>query len=142
MQQLNKEAGITPRPGQVLVQHNSPDTIPLSGPMFPPGWGAKDQPILNLQGSGGTYSMQDLTRGSVSYTSGRLREKNVNPAVYDTLVKVTGQKLGDNVVAWQRWWAIEKKNRDLQKHPDSFKPKTGDRVISKPSPPGDEPASR
>jgi hypothetical protein len=54
-------------------------------------------------------------------------------------VKLTGQKLGDNVGAWHRWWAIEKKNRDLQNH------KTGDRVISRPAPPShtpDVPSSR
>jgi hypothetical protein len=38
-----------------------------------------------------------------------------NLAVMDALTKVTDRKLGYNRDEWQRWWANEKKNRDLEK---------------------------
>jgi hypothetical protein len=41
-----------------------------------------------------------------------------NPAVLDALVKITGQQppaFGYNSENWHRWWANEKKNRDMTK---------------------------
>jgi hypothetical protein len=41
-----------------------------------------------------------------------------NPAVLDALVKITGQQppaFGYNNENWHRWWANEKKNRDMRK---------------------------
>lgn len=52
---------------------------------------------------------------------------NVNSAVLDALVKASDQKypgFGPHPNDWRRWWATEKKNRDLQKKPD-------DRVLPK-----------
>jgi hypothetical protein len=51
--------------------------------------------------------------------------KDRNLAVMDTLSKLTDKQLGYNRAEWRSWWALEKKNRDLQKKPE-------DRVLPKP----------
>jgi hypothetical protein len=54
--------------------------------------------------------------------------KDRNLAVMDTLSKITDQKLGYNRDEWRRWWANEKKNRDLQKPADHIIPKSPARL--------------
>jgi hypothetical protein len=72
-------------------------------------------------------TLRDIFNTPIEYSTALVRENNVNSAVYDTLTQITGQQLGNNVGNWRRWWANQLRNRALQK------PKTGDRVISKPT---------
>jgi hypothetical protein len=101
---------------------------PLYGPMFPPMFGAhnpqiKDPAII----TSAPVTVRDILNTPVQYSTGLASEKNVNPAVSETLTQITGQQLGNNVGNWRRWWANQLKNRSLQKS------KTADRVISKSS---------
>lgn len=109
---------------------------PLEGPMFPPMFGAhnpqiKDPAIL----VSGRVTLGDIANLAPRYSTGLVRETNVNPSVYDTLTKITGEQLGTNVGNWRRWWANQQKNRTLQK------PKTGDRPLSKAANAPEAPAS-
>jgi hypothetical protein len=61
--------------------------------------------------------------------------KTENPAVLDALLKITDYRpgYGYNMDNWRRWWASEKKNRDLKNPAAAHK----DRVLSKDGlPPG------
>jgi hypothetical protein len=110
---------------------------PLYGPIYPPMFGApnpqiKDPAII----ISAPVTMRDIMNAPLQYSTGLEREKNVNQAVYDTLVQVTGQQLGNNLGNWRRWWANQLKNRSLQK------PKSDDQVISKPTDSPDRPLPR
>jgi hypothetical protein len=110
---------------------------PLYGPINPPMFGAhnpqiKDPAIV----TSAPVTVGDIMNAPLQYSTGLEREKNVNQAVYDTLVQVTGQQLGNNVGNWRRWWANQLKNRSLQK------PKSDDQVISKPTVSPDRPLPR
>ena len=110
---------------------------PLYGPMFPPMFGAhnpqiKDPAII----ISGPVTVRDIFNTPLQYSTGLASEKNVNPAVSDTLTQITGQQLGNNVGNWRRWWANQQTNRSLQKS------KTGDRFLSKSSTSPDGPGSR
>jgi HEAT repeats len=94
---------------------------PTMGPMFPPIYGAhnpqiKDPAIL----ISAPVTLADIMNTPVRYTTGVAAEKNVNPAVYDTLVQLTGQQFGSNLPNWRRFWANQLKNRALTaaKKPD------------------------
>jgi hypothetical protein len=99
--------------------------FPLEGPFYPPMFGANNpqvkQPAITTTAP---VTMRDILNTPVQYSTGLAREMNVNPVVHDTLMQITGQKLGPNIVPWRRWWANQQNNRALQK------PKTADRPIS------------
>jgi hypothetical protein len=106
---------------------------PTMGPMFPPMFGAhnpqiKDPAILMTA----PVTLGDILNSPIRYTTGIASENNVNSAVYDTLVQLTGQQFGSNVPNWRRFWANQLRNRALKA------PKTRDRVISKPPTPPSE----
>jgi hypothetical protein len=98
---------------------------PTMGPIFPPMFGANNpqikQPAITTSAP---VTMRDILNTPVQYSTGLAREMNVNPAVHDTLMQITGQKLGPNIVPWRRWWANQQNNRALEK------PKAADRPIS------------
>jgi len=99
---------------------------PLSGPMNPPMFGAHNPQTKNPAAiTSAPVTLRDIFNTPIEYSTGLVRENNVNSAVYDTLTQITGQQLGNNAGNWRRWWANQLRNRALQK------PKTGDRVISK-----------
>jgi HEAT repeats len=102
---------------------------PLEGPMFPPMFGAHNPPQQKFNGVTTHVTLGDVLNTPVRYSMGIASEKNVNPAVYDTLVQLTGQQFGSNLPNWRRFWANQQKNRALKS------PKTPDRVISKSSTP-------
>lgn len=99
---------------------------PTMGPMTPPPvYRAPNPPQPNVPQMTTRVTLGDILNTPVRYTTGIVAEKNVNPAVYDTLVQLTGQKFGSNVSNWRRYWANQLKNRALHA------PKSEDRVISK-----------
>jgi hypothetical protein len=98
---------------------------PMSGPIFPPMFGANNPQIrAPAIVTSAPVTLRDIANMPIQYSTGLARETDINPAVYDTLTQITGQKLGPNVVSWRRWWANQQHNRALQK------PKTADRPIS------------
>jgi hypothetical protein len=110
---------------------------PLEGPIFPPMFGAHNPPQQKYNGSTTHVTLGDILNTPVRYSMGIASEKNVNPAVHDTLVQLTGQQFGSNLPNWRRFWANQQKNRALKA------PKSRDRVISKsPNPSGDRAVSK
>jgi hypothetical protein len=110
---------------------------PTMGPIYPPMFGAPNPQIKNPAViSSAPVTMRDIMNTPLQYSTGLEREKNVNQAVYDALVQITGQQLGNNLGNWRRWWANQLKNRSLQK------PKSDDQVISKPTGSPDRPLPR
>jgi hypothetical protein len=111
---------------------------PTMGPINPPIFGAHTPPNK----SGGAYNIStpvtlgDILNTPAQYSTGLAREKNVNSTVYDTLVQITGEKLGSNLGNWRRWWTNQQNNRALQKT------KTVEPVISKSSNSSDVPRPR
>ncbi|HUE14392.1 MAG TPA: hypothetical protein VMR25_09535, partial [Planctomycetaceae bacterium] len=102
-----------------------------------PMFGAPNPQIKNPAViSSAPVTMRDIMNTPLQYSTGLEREKNVNQAVYDALVQITGQQLGNNLGNWRRWWANQLKNRSLQK------PKSDDQVISKPTGSPDRPLPR
>jgi hypothetical protein len=97
---------------------------PLEGPMFPPMFGAHNPQQPKISGTSTYVTLGDILNAPVRYSTGVVAEKNVNPAVYDTLVQLTGQQLGGNVPNWRRFWLNQQKNRALKE------PKKHDRPIS------------
>jgi HEAT repeats len=71
-----------------------------------------------------TYAAPIFGRTEARYSKAPVRTEN--PHVLDTLIKVTAYKpgFGYNADNWRRWWAAEKKSRDLQKQPDRVVPKS------------------
>jgi hypothetical protein len=99
---------------------------PTMGPMFPPMFGAHNPQIKDpaIQVSS-PVTLADIMNTPSRYSTSLVGENNVNPAVYDTLVQLTGQQFGSNLPNWRRFWANQLKNRALKE------PKSRDRVISK-----------
>jgi hypothetical protein len=71
-----------------------------------------------------TYAAPIFGRTDAKYSKAPVRSEN--PHVLDTLIKVTDYRpgFGYNADNWRRWWAAEKKSRDLQKRPDRIQPKS------------------
>jgi hypothetical protein len=87
--------------------------------------GGQSQPPQPPQGPLGT-----LMQAAGPSRSTIVLDRDGNPAVLDTLVKLTDHtksSFGYNRDSWRRWWANEKANRDLQKRPT-------DKPISRPTP--------
>ncbi len=77
--------------------------------------GGQSQPPQPPQGALGT-----LMQAAGPSRSTIVLDRDGNPAVLDTLVKLTDHtksSFGYNRDSWRRWWANEKANRDLQKRP-------------------------
>jgi hypothetical protein len=75
-----------------------------------------------------TYAAPIFGRTEATFSKAPVRTEN--PHVLDTLIKVTDHKpgYGYNADNWRRWWAAEKKSRDLQKpasRPGRELPKSG-----------------
>lgn len=70
-----------------------------------------------------TYAAPIFGRTEAKYSKAPVRAEN--PHVLDTLIKITDNRpgYGYNADNWRRWWAAEKKSRDLQK------PASRDRVL-------------
>jgi hypothetical protein len=81
--------------------------------------GASAAPVV-ASSSSPAQSQQKMSwqlSGTVPGKIDVVRIKNVNPAVLDALVSVTDQKYpahGYHQDNWQRWWAAEKRSRELQ----------------------------
>ncbi len=121
----NLEGGIQSMGGSPLGYANitlPPTMGPMNIPMF---MGNNSQPQTHSQTFVAPVTVADILNTPVRYTTGVIGENNVNPAVYDALVKITDHQLGSNVANWRRFWASQLKNRALQA------PKSPDRVISK-----------
>jgi hypothetical protein len=93
--------------------------------MSPPIYGHNPQIKMPALISSTPVTLADIMNTPARYSSGIVGENNVNPAVYDTLVQLTGQQFGSNLPNWRRFWANQLKNRALKE------PKVRDRVISK-----------
>jgi HEAT repeat protein len=102
---------------------------PTMGPMFPPMYGAHNPQQAKTLTFSTNVTLGDIMNAPVRYSTGIATDKNVNPAVHDTLVQLTGQQFGSNVPNWRRFWANQLKNRAPQS------PKKQDRPISKPPSP-------
>lgn len=99
-----------------------PTMGPMNLPMF---MGNNPKPTTLSQATVAPVTVADILNTPVQYTTGVIGENNVNPAVYDALVKITDHQLGSNAANWRRFWANQLKNRALKS------PKNQDRPISK-----------
>jgi hypothetical protein len=123
--------------GHIMTTQDMTNTIlqePAINAITPPMFGARNQQVrFGDFTETAQVHLGNIYNTPLRYTVKGISVNNVNQAVYDTLVQLTGQKLGTNKSNWRRWWASQLKNR-AAKQPN---PKPGDgstdRVISKSS---------
>jgi hypothetical protein len=117
---------MTPPMGGNALANSNISQFPLEGPMFPPVFGANNPPAARPVTASAPVTMRDIMNTPVQYTTGVIQETDVNLAVYDALVKVTGQQFGNNLTNWRRWWQNQQKNRESQagRSPDKDASKT------------------
>jgi hypothetical protein len=121
----NLEANVQSMGGESSLGYAITGPPPMR-PMSPPMFGSHDPEIrMPALITSAPVTLADIMNTAPRYSTGIVGENNVNPAVHDTLVQLTGQHFGSNVPNWRRFWANQLKNRALKE------PKARDHVISK-----------